>query len=108
MDKTVGAFAMNEYGGPLKGYSHQLWLREGWYMGGWSVKFCFKGKDYTAGDVEDLGHPRLRQMVASEKHISFSVPARMPLQHLNTHARTYCTHTDTFTWNAVKKHVLHS
>lgn len=54
-----GAFAVNEYGGPLKGYSHQLWLREGWYMGGWSLKFCFKGKDCTA-DVEDLGHPRLR------------------------------------------------
>lgn len=53
-------FAVNEYGRPLKGYSHQLWLREGWYMGGWSVKFCFKGKDYTAGDVEDLGHRRLR------------------------------------------------
>lgn len=51
---------MDEYGGPLKGYSHQLWLREGWYAGGWSVKFCFKGKDCTAGDVEDLGHPRLR------------------------------------------------
>lgn len=54
-----GAFAVNEYGGPLKGYSHQLWLREGRYMGGWSLKFCFKGKDCTA-DVEDLGHPRLR------------------------------------------------
>lgn len=54
-----GSFAVNEYGGPLKGYSHQLWLREGWYMGGWSLKFCFKGKDCTA-DVEDLGHPRLR------------------------------------------------
>lgn len=55
----VHAFAVNEYGGPLKGYSHQLLLREGWYMGGWSLKFCFKGKDCTA-DVEDLGHPRLR------------------------------------------------
>lgn len=54
-----GAVAVNEYGGPLKGYGHQLCLREGWYMGGWSLKFGFKGEDCTA-DVEDLGHARLR------------------------------------------------
>ena len=53
------AFAVNEYGGPLKGYCHQLWLRERWYTGGESLKVCFKGEDCTA-HVRDLGHPRLR------------------------------------------------
>lgn len=37
--------AANEYGGPLKGYSHQLWLRRRQYMGGWSLKFRFKREE---------------------------------------------------------------
>lgn len=56
-------------------------------MGGESLKLCFKGEDCTA-HVRDLGHPGLRWMVASERRISFSVPARMPLQDLSTHIHT--------------------